>query len=125
MAAALLLASCGEESSTGDDAGDDTSSESTSGSASESASETTDPATADWPACDEVWVDGAEIPGRYKGCLSDEGPVKADKFLCSSGQVLVMFDDHFYGVTGGPVNEVEGGLADDESYAGAKQSCLA
>lgn len=118
----LVLPACGDESSTdGDGGADDTSSTSTSESSSESA----DPATADWPACDEVWVDGAEIPGRYKGCLGDEGPVKADKFLCSSGQVLVTYGEHFYGVTGGPVNEVEGGLADDKTYAGAKQSCLA
>lgn len=118
VAVLLLLAACGEESSTDDDGGaDDPSGASTSQSA--------DAATADWPACDEVWVDGAEIPGRYKGCLGDEGPVKADKFLCSSGQVLVSYGDRFYGVTGGPVNEVEGRLADDKTYAGAKQSCLA
>jgi len=112
MAAGLLLmSSCGEDSSS---TADDTS--------SGSSSPTSD---SGWPACSDVWVDGSTIPKGYKGCVGDDGTeVKADKQTCSSGQVLVTYDDTFYGVVGGPVNQTDS-LKTDSGYKGARQSCLA
>src|SRR4051812_6550489 len=95
MAAVLLLmSSCGDDSSsTADDP-----STGTSSSASDSG----------WPSCSDVWVDGGTIPKTYQGCVDDDGTeVKADKQSCSSGQVLVTYDDTYYGVLGGPVNQTE------------------
>lgn len=110
-AVVLLMSSCGEDSSpTADDASSD-------------ASTTT--SDSGWPACSDVWVDGGTIPKGYQGCVDDDGTeVKADKQSCSSGQVLVTYDDTYYGVVGGPVNQTES-LKTDSGYKGARQACLA
>ncbi len=76
------------------------------------------------PDCDEIWVDGQQLPQRYAGCLEGEETVKAEKQRCSSGQVLVTYDDRFYAVLGGPVNETDG-LSDNKDYRQAESSCLA
>ena len=112
MAAGLLLmSSCGEDSSSTADDPSTASSSPTSDSG--------------WPACSDVWVDGGTIPKSYKGCVGDDGTeVKADKQTCSSGQVLVTYDDSFYGVVGGPVNQADS-LKTDSGYKGARTACLA
>lgn len=121
LAAAILtlLAACGDdEPTTASDPSaepDDTSSQPTEGETAE---------VPDWPSCAEIWVDGADLPQGYKGCLDGDTEVKADRQPCSSGQVLVTYDERFYAVVGGPVNETEG-LAQDSQYRSAKQSCLA
>lgn len=120
LAAAILtlLAGCGDdEPTTASDpsAGPEESSTPTEG-------ETAD--LPDWPSCAEVWVDGADLAQGYKGCLDGGAAVKADRQACSSGQVLVTYDDRFYAVLGGPVNETDG-LAQDSHFRSAKQSCLA
>lgn len=107
-AVALLLSSCGEDSSTTAD--DTSSSAQTSGSG--------------WPDCSTVWVDGGTVPKGYQGCVADGTEVKADRQQCSSGQVLVTYDDRYYGVVGGPVNVTES-LKTDSGYKGARRACLA
>ena len=113
MAAGLLLmSSCGEDSSS---TADDTSSDASTSASSDSG----------WPGCSDVWVDGGTIPKGYEGCVADDGTeVKADKQTCSSGQVLVTYDDSGYGVVGGPVNLTDS-LKTDSGYKGARQACLA
>lgn len=120
LAAAILtlLAACGDDEPT-------TASDPSAGA--EESSEPTEAETTeapDWPSCADVWVDEATLPQGYKGCLDGDTAVKADRQGCSSGQVLVIYDDRFYAVLGGPVNETEG-LAQDSHYRSAKQSCLA
>lgn len=107
-AAVVLLSSCGEDSST--TAGDESSSSATSDSG--------------WPDCSAVWVDGGTVPKGYEGCVADGDEVKADRQQCSSGQVLVTYDDRYYGVVGGPVNVTES-LKTDSGYKGARRACLA
>lgn len=58
-------------------------------------------------ACADVWAAGNTLPGRYAGCLLDGHLVSADHQSCSSGQVLVTYDNAFYAVTGGPVQHVK------------------
>ena len=111
----LLLAACGDDEPT---------------TASDPAGESSGPTGGagedlpDWPSCEEVWVAEGTLPKGYKGCLDGGTAVKADKQACSSGQVLVVYDDRYYAVVGGPVNETDG-LAEDSKYRSAKQSCLA
>lgn len=114
-AALVLLAACGDDEPT---AADDPSTPASETSASEP------PELPDWPSCDEVWVAETTLPQGYKGCLDGDTPVKADRQACSSGQVIVIYDDRFYAVLGGPVNETEG-LKQDPHYRSARQSCLA
>lgn len=121
LAAAILtlLAACGDD--------EPTTASDPSAEPDQSASEPTEGETTevpDWPSCAEVWVAEATLPQGYKGCLDGDTAVKADRQMCSSGQVLVTYDELFYAVVGGPVNETEG-LAQDSHYRSAKQSCLA
>ncbi|QZY30040.1 hypothetical protein [Nocardioides coralli] len=103
----------------GDDAGgpaEATGSESTSASGSPSS-------VPEGPACDEVWVDGADLPRSYRGCVQDDAWVKAATSRCASGQVLVTYGDRFYGAKGAVVNDVGGPLDDSNQYRRAVRSC--
>lgn len=113
----VLLAGCGNGS---DDVAKDpvASASSTSPAASPSSS-----APADLPACGSIWKAGSTIPHGYQGCLQGGKVVKAQKQPCESGQVIVTFEDKFYGVKGGPVNPVPSGLAKSPKYQAAKRSC--
>lgn len=88
--------------------------------ASDSSSSTPVP---DGPACDEVWVDGADLPGGYRGCVDDDTWVKAATTRCDSGQVLVTYDDRYYGAKGAVVNDVGSPLDDSDQYQRALRSC--
>ncbi|MEQ6903557.1 hypothetical protein [Nocardioides sp. YIM 152588] len=110
--AVLLLAACGENSAT-----------EPAGSADSSPSATS---AEGWPSCAEIWQEGGSVPSPYKGCFDEEsGDVRADRQKCSSGQVLVTFDNAYYGVEGGPVNPRPDGLDNDKDYQQAKRACLA
>jgi hypothetical protein len=109
--ALLALAGCGEDQ--GGQEGKDASS-SQSPSASNGAID-----------CAAVWKDGGDLPRSYDGCNSDEGFVTADTLGCSSGQRMVRYGDHFYGVPGGTIHETESSLGDDRGYRVAVASCRA
>ena len=59
----------------------------------------------DWPACHTVWVAGKQLAMRYEGCLEGRKAVKAERYGCSFGKPIVAYDDRFYAVPGGPVNQ--------------------
>jgi hypothetical protein len=109
--ALVALAGCG------DDAGGQ---EGTGAASSERPSASQDPND-----CAAIWKDGGDIPRAYKGCSSDEGFVAADSLGCSSGQRMVRYGDHFYGVAGGTIHETESSLEDDRGYRVAVASCRA
>jgi hypothetical protein len=130
-----LLSACGSDD--GGDATDPGASTSASETPSESASdtpteapptteptETADP-TADWPACDGVWSDGAQLPHGYKGCKEGDTAVKAESRGCSFGRPLVTYADRFYGVPSGLIHETMGSLKKDPGYRSALASCTA
>lgn len=129
-----LLSACGSDE--GGEGTDPEPTTSASDSPSESASdtptdaptdeptETTDP-TADWPACDSVWSDGAQLPRGYQGCKDGETAVKADSRSCSFGRPLVTYADRFYGVPTGVIHETPGPLEKDRGYRSALSSCTA
>ncbi|GAB3257369.1 hypothetical protein [Nocardioides dilutus] len=136
LAAVLLLGSCGDDSATDPSAADgsDTSqSSSASVTTSEPAeptpsespiepTETTEPLP-DWPACTEVWVEDARLPGDYKGCLEGATAVKAKNRYCEFGRKLVTYADRFWAVRGGKVNDAKGPLKDSEDYRNDLASC--
>lgn len=75
------------------------------------------------PDCAEIWVDGQDLSWGYRGCVLDGTWVKADTTECESGQVLVVYDDRFYGAKGAVVNDVGGPLEGNQQYQRAVRSC--
>jgi len=84
--------------------------------------ETTEPLP-DWPACGDVWVADAKLPGDYRGCLEEGTPVKAKNRYCEFGKKLVTYGDRFWAVRGGTVNDAGGSLADSQDYKDDLSSC--
>ena len=133
----LLLGGCGDDTAddpaaTGSDASDSPSasvetSEPSEPSPSASPIEPTETAEAlpDWPACADVWVEGAKLPGDYKGCLEGETAVKAKNRYCEFGKKLVTHADRFWAVRGGKVNDANGPLKDSQDYQDDLASCRA
>lgn len=122
----LVLTGCGDGS--GDSEASDPASPTDSPSAD--ASPTDEPESespsvpADAPTCDEVWVAGHKIPRGYKGCVDrDGGYVQRDSMGCSSGQRLVKYADRFFGVVGGEVHQVKGGLDQSKEYLDTVKRC--
>lgn len=75
------------------------------------------------PDCADVWSDGAKLPDSYAGCNAEAGFVPRDRLGCSSGQVMVRYDDRFYAVLGGTIHASESSLSDDVRYRKAIASC--
>lgn len=112
----LLLGGCG-------DAADEPSRATGS---SESTGITEDPSqkpAPDGPACEDVWVDGQNLPRSYRGCVEGGTWVAADTRRCASGQVLVSHADRFYGAKGAVVNDVGEPLEENRQYQQALRSC--
>lgn len=78
---------------------------------------------ADWPACGEVWVDDARMPGGYAGCREGETAVPAEKRGCAFGRPLITYDDRFWGVPTGVIHEADGPLERDRAYRSDLASC--
>lgn len=116
-----LLTGCGDDEAAPQGAADPTSSSPSSPSASEEESS----APADAPACGDVWSEGSTLPRRYQGCVDGGTFVEADARPCSSGQRMVRYADHFYGVLGGTVHETAQPLGKDRGYRAAMRSCTA
>jgi hypothetical protein len=93
-------------------------------SASDGASTSPDAAPrAQEPACDEIWVDGEDLPKKYAGCSQGGTWVKAEVRRCESGQILVTFDDRYYGAKGFRVNDMGESLSESGQYQRALRSC--
>jgi hypothetical protein len=123
--ALVTLAGCGDDDTSATDAGSDptTSASTPSESATPTESATAEPEPAG-PSCDEVWVDGAKLPGGYQDCYAADGKrMKANGRYCEFGKPLVTYADSFWAVPGGPVHEVEGALLDDPDYTQALRKC--
>ena len=136
LAGVLLLGGCGD-----DTASDPSASDGSQGSESPSASvDTSEPAeptpseseivpseTAvplpDWPACPNIWFEGAKLPADYKGCVEEQTPVKAKNQYCEFGRKLVTYADQFWAVRGGTVNDAKGPLKDSQDYRDDLASC--
>lgn len=78
---------------------------------------------ADWPACGEVWVDDARMPGGYAGCREGDTAVPAEKRGCAFGRPLITYDGRFWGVPTGIVHEADGPLERDRAYQSDLASC--
>lgn len=118
---ALCALGCGSGGSTADDPA------TTDSATPEPTPSSSTSATADGPACETVWQDGAKLPRSYDGCVDDAGAlVPRDALGCSSGQRMVTYADRFYGVLGGTIHEAASSpLADDPDYRAAVRSCRA
>lgn len=118
----LGIAACGSESSP--DAADEPSSASTPTPSAVTSEAAAVPDGA--PACADVWSTDATLPRGYDGCVDSDGTyVPRDALGCSSGQVLVQYDDTFFAVVGGTVRRGSSPLADDRDYRAAVRSCRA
>lgn len=74
------------------------------------------------PDCAEVWS-GETLPAEYDGCVDQSEFVEAERWDCASGQVIITFDDRYYAVPGGPVNDVGAPLEDSPQYRKALRGC--
>jgi hypothetical protein len=131
---ALLLGACGDDDTAADPAATD---QSDSPSASVATSEPSEPSPSDspiepddsaeplpdWPACDDVWVKDKTLPGAYKGCLQGDIAVKALQEYCEFGKKLVLYNDRFWAVRGGKVNDADGPLKDSKDFRDDLASC--
>lgn len=133
LAGLLLLAGCGDDTATDPGASDGSESPSPSVETSEPAeptpsesqidpSATVEPLPA-WPACTDIWVEGAKLPGSYQGCLDGDTAVKAKSQYCEFGKKLVTYADQFWAVRGGKVNDAKGPLKDSADYRDDLASC--
>lgn len=113
----VLVTSCGDDSgSTADDPEPTPSSSSPTDSGTPS-----EPAAS--PQCSEIWVDGRTFPERYRGCLEGEAKIQAESVYCEFGTKLFFYDNRFYAVPNGPVNETDGPLAKDQGFKTAMNKC--
>lgn len=110
----LALTACGEQSDEPGAAADPTGA---------TTSATTTAPSSELPACDEVWVAGQDLPGKYRGCFDGSADVPADRRECSFGKPLVTYADEYYALPGRVVNHVEEGLDSSEVYQSALAGC--
>jgi hypothetical protein len=70
------------------------------------------------PDCAAVWVKDAKLPAHYSGCMASDGSAQpALSLLCESGQKILRYDDHYWGVRTGTVKYSARPLAQSYSYA--------
>ncbi len=117
IAAVGLLGACGNE--TADSA------EKTAPTPAGSPSASAEQPASDLPPCDDVWIVGDDLPGKYKGCTADGTEVTPETVECSSGQRIVVFDDQFWAVRGHVIKQAPDGLDASDEYADVLYSCRA
>jgi hypothetical protein len=100
----------------------ETPSESSSGSP-EATAPATDPANG-LPVCEDVWVDGLDLPQDYTACSQDGTRVKPVKKMCGFGSPMIIQADRFYALRGNRVNDV-GDIATSEQFKDALAACQA
>lgn len=120
-ASAALLVGCGDEG--GDTAAEPTEPSSPSSTTSEP-TKSEDPEPRE-PACSSTWVDGEQLPERYRGCFDEDKDrwVEPMVYRCSSGQQLVTFRRNFYAAKGEVINETATPLARDKDFKKAMAAC--
>lgn len=117
----VLVTGCGDDSATTADDPEPTPTTSGPPSPSESETMTLPPATS--PQCSEIWVDGQTFPERYRGCFEGTEKIQAESTYCEFGTKLFFYDNRFYAVPNGPVNETDGALAKDPGFKTAINKC--
>jgi hypothetical protein len=138
LASVLLLGGCGDDTASDPSASEGSgSTTSPSGAVETSAPAEPSPSTSpieptestqglpDWPACDDVWVKDKTLPGRYRGCLQGTIAVKALQEYCEFGKRMVLYNDRFWAVRGGKVNDADGPLKDSKDFLDDLASCQA
>lgn len=128
LAAALLLAGCGSDDGSAEDGTSPSASPSSSAPASSvsptaEAKPTTTPAPAGTPDCAQVWQVGSTLPKGYAGCAEAGVLVAPDGLGCSSGQVLVRYDERLWAVRGGAIAGGDTPLQDSKEYRKIVSTC--
>lgn len=124
-ALALVLTACGGERSDEVDTATGASPvTSDRASGDPSASAEADPAAADLPACSEIWVDGATLPGRYRACAAEGQVVKPERHRCGYGRPLLEHQGRFYASPGNRVVDA-GDLGTSQEFQQILQACQA
>jgi hypothetical protein len=112
----VLLAGCGSDS--GDTAADDT-----GASPTPSTPVAEESPVGGFPACEEIWQEGATLAEDYLGCMDGATPVDLDGIECESGQFIITYADRFWAVADGPIAMADGALLDDPDYQDVLASC--
>lgn len=127
-----LAAACGSSGGTDTAAGTGQSTSPTSPSATSptnapsspgSASPSGRPAPAGWASCAEIWKDGAKLPAHYKGCAAAGSATPAQQVACESGQFIVLYGEHYWGVRGGVIKHSDRKLANSRAYSSDIATC--
>lgn len=80
-------------------------------------------ATSDYPACEDIWVEGETLPDDYEGCDNDGAIEVAATIECDSGVgTFVTYQDEFHALLGGEITEAP---SSSEEYAAAYEECFA
>jgi hypothetical protein len=117
LLAAATLAGCGSDSSStvAEDPGP-------SGPTTPAQSHSSD-ATPDGPPCTAVWKRGETLPHAYRGCVADEGWVKAQVYYCSDGHRLVTYAHAFYASPGRSISRAATTLVKDHGFRQTMRVC--
>ena len=128
---ALALGGCGNEAD--ERASDPATSESSTETPTETPTDSTessapaepatDPANG-LPVCEDVWIDGLDLPKDYTACSQDGTSVKPVKKMCGFGSPMIIQADRFYALRGNRVNDV-GDIATSEQFQSALAACQA
>lgn len=117
VAALLVLSACGNDTGTPEANADDTSAPSSPTDSSST--------PVDGSSCESVWVEGSDLPQDYDGCVTDGTMVEPQILECSSGQRIVLYDDHYWALRGQRIGYAVDGLENDEKYKRVLYSCRA
>lgn len=116
VAALLSLSACGDDTAP-EATADETSAPPTPAESSS--------APVDGTPCESVWVEGSDLPKDYAGCVADGALVEPEILDCSSGQRIVLYDDHYWALRGHIIGYAPDGLDNDKKYARVLYSCRA
>ena len=124
-----LLSACGDDSGPAatDPVGSDSTTATDTASPTESGtpSDTSSPEVDEpkKPQCDDIWVEGKNLPWGYEQCYDGDRRVKANGRYCEIGKPLITYRDNWYATPGGPVNMTDGPLAEDPDYQKSIKAC--
>jgi hypothetical protein len=76
------------------------------------------------PSCSDVWQTGETLPEDYDGCVIEGNEVKVfSPTECPSGTQHATYEDRWYAVLGGEIQESKASIYSDKGYARFRETC--
>jgi hypothetical protein len=76
------------------------------------------------PSCSEVWRTGETLPQDYDGCVIEGNEIKVfSPTECPSGKQHATYEDRWYAVLGGEIQESDGSIFSDKGYTRFRETC--